>query len=123
MKAPAKKKYEKGGEAKITPFEFPKTVCLTEKELPEIKDWKVGEKYTITLEVEQTSMRKSDMGGEMKAEFKILKAMTEDQEEAEEMEEESGEYAKGGKVKKKKSSGETSKKDPNKKYIGQYDMQ
>lgn len=33
---------------------------LTTEILPELKDWKVGNKYTLTLEVEQTSMSKGD---------------------------------------------------------------
>lgn len=36
------------------------TVRLTDEDLPEIKDWKVGEKYTLVMEVEQLSMRQGD---------------------------------------------------------------
>lgn len=36
------------------------TVRLTDEDLPEIKNWKVGEKYTLVMEVEQTSMRQGN---------------------------------------------------------------
>lgn len=55
------------------------SIRLTQKELPAIKDWKVGGKYTITLKVEQTSAEKDDDYGDEKglcARFKILKATT-----------------------------------------------
>jgi hypothetical protein len=38
---------------------------ITSEMLPEVKDWKVGEKYTLVLEVEQTSVhqeREVEMG-------------------------------------------------------------
>lgn len=35
---------------------FP-TFTIDNEDLPELKDWKVGEKYTLVMEVEQTSMR------------------------------------------------------------------
>jgi len=34
---------------------------LCECDLSEIKDWKVGEKYTLTLEVEMTGLHKNEM--------------------------------------------------------------
>jgi hypothetical protein len=82
-------------------FDFPNTVVLSDKELPAIKDWKVGEKYTIELEVEQTSMRKKE-DGSMCAEFKINSASSED--ETDEDDDES-ELKKGGKVKKMNDGG------------------
>lgn len=51
---------------------------LCECDLPEIKDWKVGEKYTITLEMEMTGLREDEMAMMDKnetmlaADFKIL---------------------------------------------------
>lgn len=36
------------------------TVHLTDEDLPEIKDWKVGEKYTLVMEVEELSMRQGN---------------------------------------------------------------
>jgi hypothetical protein len=33
------------------------SISLNEKELPEMKGWKVGEKYTLTIEVEMTGQR------------------------------------------------------------------
>ena len=32
------------------------TFSLSEKDLPEMKDWKVGDKYTLVIEVEMTKM-------------------------------------------------------------------
>jgi len=63
------------------------TFTLTEKELPEIKDWKVGKKYTITLDVEQVSAEKGDSyfdedsSKQLRARFKILKAYCEDEDD------------------------------------------
>lgn len=61
------------------------TFSLTEKELPEIKEWKVGGKYTITLDVEQVSATKGDGWDEddskqLSGRFKILKAHCEEEE-------------------------------------------
>lgn len=56
-------------------------INFTEKELPEIKDWKVGEKYTVELEIEQTGMNIIGYGkdkGKMSATFKISKVGVED---------------------------------------------
>ena len=36
-------------------------IHLCECDLPQIKDWKVGETYTITMEVEMIGIRKDDM--------------------------------------------------------------
>lgn len=55
---------------------------ITAKELPAIKDWSVGKKYTLTLEVEMVSQSKGDQWdipeGEkepkFRARFKILDA-------------------------------------------------
>lgn len=75
------------------PMKMPPTLRLSEEELPDIKDWKVGGKYTITLEVEQTGSHKGDtmmpmMEGESKpakisAEFKVLKAYAGEEPEGE----------------------------------------
>jgi chromatin remodeling complex protein RSC6 len=114
-------------------YDFPNMVSLNDTELPEIKEWKVGEKYKIELEVEQISMRKKD-DGKMCAEFKILSAEAEKEEskEEEEDDENENEYKKGGKVKKeaKDSGGKTTSKatstkstpKSDKRIIGQYDM-
>ena len=63
-------------------FEKPKpSFNIDEKELPEIKDWTVGKKYKIALEVEMRSHSKGDEygydgGGEKRhtARLVILKA-------------------------------------------------
>ena len=48
---------------------------LTSKDLPEIKNWSVGHKYKLEIEVEQTGMAKAEyMQGEpLTARFRILK--------------------------------------------------
>ena len=58
------------------------TVSLDAGDLPEIKDWKVGGKYKLELEVEQVSASKDDymMEGDKKhpmtARFRIIKVNT-----------------------------------------------
>ena len=46
-----------------------KTVSFKSSELPEIKDWKVGEDYSIKIKVTQTSTRLE--GKEVIASFKV----------------------------------------------------
>ena len=46
-----------------------KNICFKSSELPELKDWKVGEKYKIILEVTQESTRLDDK--EIVATFKV----------------------------------------------------
>lgn len=65
------------------------TFQLDDEDLPDLKDWKVGEKYTLIMEVEQTSMRQgSEWQGDnskdknkIRATFKILKVGVEEPEE------------------------------------------
>jgi len=47
-------------------------VTFSDEELPELKNWKVGETYRIVAEVEQVSMDKME-NGKMNARFKFLK--------------------------------------------------
>jgi len=56
---------------------------LTVKDLPEIKNWSVGNKYTLVIEVEQTSMSKSEyMQDEpLTARFRITKVKSESENE------------------------------------------
>lgn len=68
------------------PYVPPKpTIRLTTDDLPDIKGWSVGKKYTIQLEVEQTSMSQgseyefeelggSEGKGKIRASFKIMSA-------------------------------------------------
>lgn len=58
---------------------------LTSKDLPEIKDWSVGHKYKLEIEVEQTEMAKSEyMQGEpLTARFRILKVKNNSESEEE----------------------------------------
>lgn len=65
--------------AKGYPIEEPTRMLpsfsLTSKDLPEIKDWSVGHKYNLEIEVEQTEMAKSEYitGEPLTARFRILK--------------------------------------------------
>lgn len=65
------------------PHKMLPTLSLDSEDLPAIKDWSVGKKYTLMVEVEQTSMSKGDEYGPMsdmheekhmpmRARFKIL---------------------------------------------------
>ena len=69
------------------------SVSLSEDDLPEIKGWKVGSKYYIVLEVEQTRLSKGDIFMDEKdrkyeASFKILSAKVADKDyESEDTEE------------------------------------
>lgn len=67
------------------PKHFP-TLSLDEKDLPAIKNWKVGGKYRITIDVEQVSATKGDDWDDddskkLSARFKVLKAIEHDQED------------------------------------------
>ena len=64
------------------------TFQLDDEDLPEIKDWKVGEKYMLCMEVEQLSMRQGNewQGADSKdkkvhATFKIISVGVEETEE------------------------------------------
>lgn len=62
---------------------------LSEDDLPEIKDWKVGGKYTIVLEVEQTGAHKNMAmlegdSKKMSADFTVLNVSVGDRDEEEE---------------------------------------
>lgn len=54
---------------------------LTASELPAVKDWKVGSKYTLTIEVEMTSASKNEYQKELTAGFQITKIGEEDSED------------------------------------------
>lgn len=56
-------------------------VHLTSKMLPDIKDWKIGEKYSIMLEVKQESMRQIGGDDGLEASFEILSAESEEDED------------------------------------------
>lgn len=56
------------------------TISLSEDQLPEVADWKVGQKYTVTLELEQTAARKTG-GGKVEGDFRVLSAESETPEE------------------------------------------
>ena len=51
------------------------TLTLTVKELPELKEWEVGKKYKILIEVEQVGINKDEYGESgTTGRFKVLKA-------------------------------------------------
>ncbi len=59
------------------------SLYISEKELPAIKNWKIGQKYILEVEVEMSGIRKEDYGvdlGKIKADFKINKISTEEKE-------------------------------------------
>jgi len=72
----------------------PPTLSLSEDDLPAIKGWKVGGKYSINLEVEQVSSSKGDMYGPMgsdkkiSARFHVLSATTKGESKVEDESEE-----------------------------------
>lgn len=66
---------------------------LTEKNLPEIKDWKVGKKYKLEIEVEMVSVSKNEYGNSpMTARFKVHKVGKEDLMSEEEKQGRKGKY-------------------------------
>lgn len=66
----------------IKPKEFKEkphypTIYLSSKDLPDIKNWKVGETYTLIIQAKQTSMRE-DEDKKIEASFDIKKIATND---------------------------------------------
>lgn len=69
------------------------TISIDESQLPEIKNWQVGEEYEFTVKVRQTEIRESDNWEKEQyglpdksviARFEILSASTEKEEEEKE---------------------------------------
>lgn len=62
---------------------------LSEKDLPELKDWEVGKKYNLEIEVEQIGKEKNsymtDNKNEIMGRFKIVKIKAENSEEVEKL--------------------------------------
>lgn len=55
--------------------EMPPMLDLKESDLPQVKDWQVGKRYRVILEVEQTGLNKGyDGNGPVRATFKVLSA-------------------------------------------------
>lgn len=68
----------------VDPISLPlPSFSLTAKELPEIKNWSVGHKYKLEIEVEQTSMAKDEyrQGEPLRASFRITKIKASDDDE------------------------------------------
>lgn len=47
-------------------------LCLSEKDLPEIKKWKVGKTYTLTLQVKQVGLHEGSDG--LRGDFEVQSA-------------------------------------------------
>ena len=60
------------------------TVELDSDEMPEVKDWNVGESYKVVLEIKQTSSREDD-NGKITANFEIRGIMPISDDEADEL--------------------------------------
>lgn len=67
MKVDQFKKQEKA----LAQYVMKESFGLTEKLLPETKDWKVGKEYEVSLKVRMVSQREEE--GKMYARFEILK--------------------------------------------------
>jgi hypothetical protein len=101
---------KKKGPETVSVQELPNMLHLTEDELPEVRDWKVGKKYQILLDVEQTGLHSGgplmdEKKGKFSADFKIIKASMPDEGSPEEEAKESPEVeakeessAKSGKI-------------------------
>lgn len=59
------------------PMEMPSMVNLTEKDLPEVKKWRVGKTYQVMLTLKQVSSS-SEYSDQIEARFEIVKAEVED---------------------------------------------
>lgn len=57
------------------------TFSVTVKDLPEIKNWQVGKKYMVEMEVEMTSSSKEAWERELTARFEIHKIGCEDEDD------------------------------------------
>jgi len=51
---------------------YQREITFSDKEIPEAKDWPVGEKYTLQIEVQLTS-RTDNVGEEPENRFQVLK--------------------------------------------------
>lgn len=59
----------------MSSLEMPKPMLdyVTSEMMPEIKDWKVGDKYVLKVEVEMKSIRKPEQKKELYADFIVNK--------------------------------------------------
>lgn len=73
----AKGKRYKRTEVPPTKYEERGTLYLPIKKLPEMKDWKPGEEYEISLKVKQTSLNENSAG------FEVISAETDEEEDEE----------------------------------------
>lgn len=58
--------------------DLPETLSLDEDDLPEVKTWKVGQKYTLTIDVKMTGLRQDSMDKTMRGSFDILNVQPEE---------------------------------------------
>jgi hypothetical protein len=56
--------------------EYPLTMTIDEDKLPEIKDWKVGEKYSVEVEVTMTGLHKKYDSDKLCGDFEITSVET-----------------------------------------------
>ena len=74
-----------GGSEAIKQSRMMPTITLTDKDLPEIKDWKVGQVYHLEIDAEMVRTSKGSLYSEdssgHEASFKVKKVYTEEQEE------------------------------------------
>ncbi len=59
----------------MMPDSMKPTIHLTSKDLPEIKNWKVGESYDLIISVKQTGLNEGQ-NGMMMASFEIQSVMS-----------------------------------------------
>lgn len=57
------------------------TIRLSEKDLPAIKNWKVGGKYCLVLDVEEVEATKNDYEPGYSARFRVTKVRQEDEDD------------------------------------------
>jgi hypothetical protein len=58
-----KSRVKKGYDMPVEMGHMPPRLHLTAKDLPEVKDWKVGSTYTVSLEIKQTGVNASTYDG------------------------------------------------------------
>ncbi len=81
---PPKKSKKTATENSITPSykeDNRSSMRISEKKVPEIKNWKIGEKYKVEVMIEMTGLSKVDWGdnmGKIEGSFKIDKISVED---------------------------------------------
>lgn len=69
-------------EVMVSAHQVKPTITFTEKELPEIKDWKVGKKYELVVSVEMVGLEKDEWDkNKLSARFKVNRVEQEEDDE------------------------------------------